>query len=178
MNRAGSGCLTDGIVTEKEWARYAPATITAAVYDKLYIGFYEGPDPGGFVFDPRSKSFVDLDIHATAVFVDASTGKLHLAVDGEHRVFNSGDDLLTMTWQSPDALVTGPTNMAIAKLHVSGAIVFTLVVDGVDAFSTTVTSSMEFNLPDRPVAEERVSVRFTGKGTLKRASFAETVDEL
>jgi hypothetical protein len=44
----------------------------------------------GFIFDPKTKDFVDLDFNATAGYYDPPTGTLYLVIDGDIVAFSEG----------------------------------------------------------------------------------------
>lgn len=78
--------LTADLFTRDDWTAYAPASISAYAWEGHYIGFYDtGAKQAGFLFDPKTDNFIDLDFYATAGYRDPATGILYLQV-GTHIV--------------------------------------------------------------------------------------------
>jgi hypothetical protein len=76
--------VTEALFTREDWAAYAPASITAFMWVGHYLGFYDtGTKQAGFIFDPRTGDWTDLDFYATAGYRDPKTGILYLQVGAD-----------------------------------------------------------------------------------------------
>lgn len=178
-NKADVGLLTEGWVTEKEWAAFFPDQVTGVIYDNNYIGFN---NTFGFWIDLSGKTGIGrLDFVATALFLNPLTGNLHMIVGGTHVTFNSAAGLRIYQWYSKDFLVGRPTSFQHARvLSIPGAGSTTLQLwyDGVLVHTQTISDSAEFILPDSK-AEHWVQIRLVnGQRSIKRVLIAETPEEL
>lgn len=74
---------TGDLFDKKTWANYyAPTTINAYTVEGWYVGFYySGNTYAGFLFNPATMEFIDLDTYASAGFNDLSNDILYLMVD-------------------------------------------------------------------------------------------------
>jgi hypothetical protein len=111
LGQGTNNIITQDIMSRDEWANYAPSSISAYFWENKYVGFYTNGDvQAGFIFDPATKNFVDLDFYATAGCYDFVTGYLFLQV---------GNDIVSLAsnvasprsldWKSPRQ--SGPPSM-------------------------------------------------------------------
>lgn len=183
VNAQSEGLITKGLVSEREWSTFDPTSITGIVYEGLYVGFYDNGTQAGFTIDlaQNGTGLGRLDFHATAVWLHPITGALHMVVGGDHVIFNSAASLLAFQWRSRQWVLDRPASFAAARIDLqsgdSGSVTLDLYYDGTLAFTKAVSTSREFVLPAK-VAEHEVSMRLTGSRKIKRATIAETMDEL
>lgn len=92
--------MTENIFNKEQWAEYAPSTITAFAYGDRYIGFYTIHDTtSGFILDPKSSAFYDLEWYASGGHV-APDNTLYLIrnygqVYDQITAFEQGSDGIT-----------------------------------------------------------------------------------
>lgn len=97
INPEGADLLTKDIFTVDQWkVNYNPSSIHAYPWEDKYIGFYYREQNnvavfwGGFLFDPKTRDFVDLDFYATGGYFNPADGTLYLAINDNIVAFNMG----------------------------------------------------------------------------------------
>lgn len=123
--------LTESLIRRDQWQeKYNPETIHAGQFEGKYMGFYSGTS--GFIFDPRTQTFVDLDFYATAMFNDLKKDQLTLAVGGGLKVWDADVTNKTLRWKKRFEL-NGKILPSCAKVETDNrdSLSFKLWVDGV-----------------------------------------------
>jgi len=118
----GAGLTTVGLLDMDSWAHYAPASINAYMVQGWYIGFYNtGTVAAGFMFNPATREFVDLDLHATAGFNDLSQGKLYLQVGDTIAQWDSdAENNLTLYYKTRPEPLPYPCCMGYGRVLARG----------------------------------------------------------
>lgn len=184
-SRNGVGIISAGVIDEKKWRLLNPSSIWGVAHEGRYYGFWEvdSENRGGFIFDPAAQGdgWVPLNFYATAGYSNPRDGNLYLVVDGDLMIWDGDADAKrTYRYRSPLYLLPRPASFAIAQIHVqgTGALTFRLFYDGVQVLERSVTSSMEFNLPDK-TGDYSVQWELEGTRTVRRwPLIAEDVDEI
>lgn len=179
---AGTGdiaLLTDKIMAIEDWRAYKPESILGTFYDGEYIGFYNtGSKTGGFVFNPASGDFTEIDTYATAAWNDPKTGRLYLVVSGAVVEWNAGANPVTYTWRSRPYISPSPVNVACAKVVAeSYPVTCKVYADGTLKHTQTVANGDPFWLPSGFRATEW-SVEVVGAKKVKQVAFAGSIKEL
>ncbi|MGB2336643.1 MAG: hypothetical protein ACPH5V_04990, partial [Alcanivorax sp.] len=146
--QGGSASLmTRSILTEKEWADFAPQTITAFAHQGRYIGFYDagGGVRRGFIIDPREPELglVDLGLWGKAGFIDPRERHLYLLDDSNNvvRWDDPDEDLQPFLWRSKELVTARPLNISCAKVAANDyPVTFRLYGDGLLRYEREVTS--------------------------------------
>lgn len=165
---------TDGIMKPSDWQTLLSAigatieNLLGAQFGSSYIGF---GTLGGFVFDSASGDYSTIDIVATAVHYDQTTGKLYLVVDGAVVEWAGGSTAKQMVWKSrPERLVT-PDNMGVLQLFAasySPPPTVKVFADGVQIkhkgqpYTITISSDEPVPLPGGYTADATYEVEVTG----------------
>ena len=170
---------TEALMRREDWQAYKPSTILGAWHDGKYFGFYDtGTVQAGFIFDPATEDFTDIDVYATAVFTDKITDTLYLQVGADIVAWNGGATKKTMTWKSKLNLLPYPVNMGIAQVFAAAyPVTFKLYADGTLKHTETVASRSPFRLPGGYLAD-RYEVELSGVNAITAAYVAETAGEL
>ena len=177
---SGPALATEAVLTRKEWAAYAPASIRGYRWRNSYIGFYDtGTAQGGFLFDTRSGEFYELDFYATGGYTDPRNGELYLAIGTQVMKFAGASTKRTLLFRSKAFVAPEPINMAYAKVEAATYPVnFRIYADGVQRGGTlAVTRNRPFALPKGYLATE-FYYEVDGANEIKAVTLAETVNDL
>jgi hypothetical protein len=152
VSGSGASVVTEGYLTRDQWQAYQPDSIHAYVHDGRYIGFYDtGSVQAGFVFDPKQGGlgFLDLDLYATAGYVDPLTDSLYLMVSGSLVKWTGSTGNLTYTWKSKEFETPEPVCFSLCKVIARSytALTAKIYANGVLKHTQTVASSNSFVLP-------------------------------
>lgn len=170
---------TGSIFSRTQWQDYDPANIKAACYEGKYFG---ASGSKGFVFNPGTKDFVQVDQVFSAFFTDLSTDTLYvLKSDGSIAAWDRGSSYLTYSWTSKVFQAPYPSNFGAAQV-VSDAtsgnpVTFYLYADDALVMTHTVTDDNPFRLPVTPRALN-FQIKVTGAVRISMIAVANSVSEL
>jgi hypothetical protein len=119
MSANGTDLLTAGLFERNDWMElYAPETINAYWREGWIIGFYEREGvQAGFMFNPVTKEFVDLDLYATAGFNDLIKDSLALQIGNDIVEWDADDaNRLTMSYRTRDERIPRPACMCVGQV--------------------------------------------------------------
>ena len=174
--------ITDKIITQREWAAYKPETIHAYRYQDKYIAFYgdtagTGSGTGGFVFDPRTNTFFELDFYATAGFNTIGNDQLFLVVGGQLKRWDADDEApVPYTWKSK--IFKGyPIAPSAAKVYTQTPedVGFQLWADGVSVLTLAALDTESFRLP--AVRASEWQFQLTGTAAIQRVSIGTAMSD-
>jgi hypothetical protein len=117
----GDSLITDAVLTRQEFNSYYPYTITGAVFEGRYYGFYDtGSNKLGFVFSPREQSGMrTVNIGVSAATIEPLSGQL-LYIDSTNNALYSLDPTgtvpMTYTWKSKLFRAPQPVNMGYVQV--------------------------------------------------------------
>jgi len=171
---------TEALMRREDWQAYKPSTLLGAFHDGKYFGFYDtGTKQAGFIFNPASEDFTDIDVYATAVFTDRLTDTLYLQVGNDIVAWDGGATKKTMTWRGRLWDMPSPANMGVAQVFAAAyPVTFKLYADGVLKHTETVASRFPFRLPGGYRAD-RYEVELSGTNAITHHPVvAETMQEL
>lgn len=182
--------ISDGVIDRKFWTSLNPSSMLGVYHNGCYYGFYSAaaaPDPqlaaeGGFVFDPQQEEVMFLDLHTTAAYSDAATGRLYLVQqDGMTNQLWIWDADSTAPrpylWRSK-ITESGLRNLEAARVSARAwPVTFRLYANGAEVFTKTVTSVEPFRLPTGYQART-VEVQVEGQAEVDLVSLADYVGEL
>lgn len=193
--------MTENIFNKDQWAEYAPSTITAFAYGDRYIGFYTyGDTKAGFVLDPKSSAFYDLDWYAYGGHV-ASDNTLYLIrnYNQDHNQITAFEQGAAGSANNADGQASGtePFSYETGKIPLHDGIQFAYIkIVATKASYVTITVTVDNNiLANYPVTWMGVygelvlplpsgmrgavfSVAISGDTTLESITLAETREEL
>lgn len=131
ISASNASIITQGLFNKKKWAEYSPETIHAEHYEGKYIAFYG--NSRGFIFDPQSKNFIELDFYAQAMYNDLLTDTLFLSVNDNLKSFDESLTSLAFEWSKSIRLDYRPSpSCAYVDLENAGNVSFKVVVDGAE----------------------------------------------
>lgn len=144
----GARIATEAFMTRDEWQQFKPSSIKGFYWDRKYIGFYDnGTTQAGFIFDPANNVLTEIDLFATAGFYDLPKDTLYLLIGGNIEKWEGGA-AMTYTWHSKLFSAARPCNLACGVIDAANYPVnFSLIVDGVQKYSGTISSQEPFRLP-------------------------------
>jgi hypothetical protein len=115
IGRNGFDRPTNPLLTQEEFATYAPNNILAAGYGSYYIAFYETSRGFSIALPPYEPvTFVPLDRYTgvTALDTDERTGELLVTQDNKVSSFDAQkDNRFPTTWRSKEFISTYPINL-------------------------------------------------------------------
>lgn len=115
--------ITRKFMTRDDWLlRAQPSNLRAAAWNDRYIGFFDGVNDTGIIFDPDVDqgplSF--LSIFAHAVYADPETNKLYISVEKEIYEFDGDENnAMNFDWTSKVFMLTKPTNFGAFQVDAS-----------------------------------------------------------
>jgi hypothetical protein len=178
--------VTEGILSKEKWQEYNPASIRAAEFEGRYYAFYTKADTtkGCLVLDYQSRTLIDMDQAADAVFSDRSTDTLYL-LDGTavKNVFPAAGSNRTGIWKSGVRDMGAPVPMAwlhVDSTFLNGATPVDATVriygDGVLRHAAVVSNTRPVRLPSGRYTEWQVEVE--SSAPISSVVLASTTDEL
>jgi hypothetical protein len=173
--------ITKPLFNKKQWQKYQPDTIKAAFYEDKYIAFFGTGK--GFIFDPQTLNFVELDFNVGALYSDLKRDKLYTSTNASLSSFDTSEGALTYTWQKEIRLDSRPAPAAIyIDTDDASKASFFYSVDGVSVLSVSDLSTMQdfqgellFRLP--PIRGRLMTLTFTGTARLNRIGLGSNLSE-
>lgn len=174
---------TEKIMSRDDWLAYNPSSIRAYNLRGLYVGFYDtGTVRAGFVFDPKTGDFTDLEMYATAGFSDPDSGELYLVTEENDlcRFDPASGSTMVSTWKSKPFFSDHAVNLGVAQVKATAydeTLLFNLYGDGELRHSHEVAGPDPFRLPSGYLAEEW-EVEVLSSHRVSRVYVAPTIDDL
>lgn len=179
INAAGVQNLTETLMARKDWQAYKPESMACyAVDNRVIVTFDTGSRQGSLVFSfGTDATMAELDIVATAGFVDRRTDSLYLVVNNTIVKWNGGTPM-TALWRSSVNWFPALTSMRVARVDADVYPVrFILYADGQVKFNTLVRNNLPFKLPGGFRAV-RYAYEIQANGRVSSSGIAQSVTEL
>lgn len=129
ISASNATVITEGLFNKRTWAQYQPETIHAEHYEGKYVAFYGGT--AGFIFDPSSKNFIELDFYAKALYNDLLTDTLYMSINDQLKSFDESLASLTFEWSKSIRLdYRVSPSCAYVDLENAANVSFKVEVDG------------------------------------------------
>ena len=114
--------ITRPLMTRDEWSQYAPSTMVGAVYQNMYLVFYEiGATKSCLVFQRGDNPpMVQLDTDAQAIYVENTTASVFVVSATDGLIYQLDADPvnnLFYEWTSKAFILPEPTNFAAMKVQ-------------------------------------------------------------
>jgi hypothetical protein len=114
--------VTRALFTRDEWQTYLPTTMVGAIYQNMYIAFYESGNTKAALVLTRGDSppLVTLDTPAVAIFLERTTANVYTVNGTDNKIYRLDADTvnnLFFEWKSKKFVMTEPTNFAAIKLQ-------------------------------------------------------------
>lgn len=115
--------ITRQLFTRDEWQPYANSLLVGAIYQNMYLGFYQsgGTKAALVLMRGDSPPLINLSVAAQAVFVARSTATVYYIDPNDGLLYTlDGDTVNNMfyQWQSKKFILPEPTNFAVMKAQV------------------------------------------------------------
>jgi hypothetical protein len=186
MSSNGSAqVVTDGIISNREWANLQPDSIHAYQHRGKYLFFWkkDSVNKGGVIFDPSNPNdgLISFNQYFVAGYRDTETDTLYL-ID-ENKVLWKFDDNstapLTYTWKSKRINLDSPHCFTAARVLADSYANLTLKVYANNTLyhTQTVANSTMFRLPRN--GRHRIwQIEVSGVDNVREIMLGETVLEL
>ena len=176
--------ITSEILNKKTWQEYEPDTIRAEYYEGKYFAFYGSSR--GFVFDPRSKDFVELDFTASGLYTDLKRDVMYILQGQNIKSFDTTGNALSFSWEKTVRLNYNPAPGAVyVDAEPVNNVAFAYSVDNVglinysDVASVSVNQVISteavFRLP--AIRGKEFSFKISGTGKVHKVVLASTLGE-
>lgn len=193
----GSKLITEGIITEREWKDYYPATMVAGEYAGHYVAFFDSSydaitgytNPrdanatrGGLVFNPKTGQLIVLSgLEATALHAYLGGDRLgmHVYAGSTIRAWD-GDSAspLTYTWKSGPQFTPYEASFGAMRVYADNYPVTAKVyLDGALIHTQAVASEEAFRLPP-DFTGRRWQVQIEGTHNVSQVFIAGSMEEL
>jgi len=118
--------VTRALFTRDEWQTYLPTTMVGAIYQNMYIAFYESGNTKAALVLTRGDSppLVTLDTPAVAIFLERTTANVYTVNGTDNKIYQLDADTvnnLFFEWKSKKFVMPEPTNFGVLKLQADWA---------------------------------------------------------
>jgi hypothetical protein len=112
--------ISRALFTRDEWQTYLPSSIVGAIYQNMYIAFYQvGSTKAALVLlRGDSPPLITFETAAQAVFVEKATANIYIVSSTDNLVYQLDADPVNMLfyeWMSKKFILNEPTNYAVSK---------------------------------------------------------------
>jgi hypothetical protein len=177
--------ITSGLFTRDEWQLLNPSSMVGAIYNKMYIGFYQAGSVKSSVVIKRQDTppLVNLDYTARSTFFEQSTANLYVVSDVNGNVYqiDAVNTNATYTWKSKKFVLPTPMNFGALQVHGDysggGSVSVSLIADGTTVYTVAVSSEQPVRLP----ATSRVhnwEILLTGSIPIRSVAIASTMTDI
>lgn len=114
--------ITRQLFTRDEWQEYVPTSMVGAIYQNMYIAFYQRGQEKSALILMRGDTppLITLDVASQAVFVARSTAEVFYVSPVDNAIYQLDSDPVNNTyyeWLSKTFILPEPANFAIAKVQ-------------------------------------------------------------
>jgi hypothetical protein len=144
ISSSSAQVITSNLFNKSKWQEYEPETIRAEYYEGKYFAFY-GSDRG-FVFDPKSQDFTELDFTAAGLYTDLKRDLMYILQNGSIKEFDTTGGALSFLWEKTIRLNYNPAPAAVyIDADPVSEIAFKYKVDGIELLNYSDVSSASVN---------------------------------
>lgn len=181
----GARLVTEGIITNREWALMTPSSIHAYQHRGKYLFFWytDFSNKGGVIFDPRNPDagFIRINQHYVAGYRDVPNDALYLIDSSKNlvKLDSASGSPLSYSWKSKSVSLERPASMTAARVLADSYASLTLSVyaNGSLHHTQAITSALPVRMPRNGRA--RVwQVNVAGTDPIREIAIAESVTEL
>ena len=114
--------VTRPLFTRDEWSTYLPTSMIGAIYQNMYIAFYEAGNIKAALVITRGDTppLITLDVQAAAIFIERTTANVYAVNSTDNKIYQLDADTvnnLFFEWKSKKFVMTEPTNFGALKLQ-------------------------------------------------------------
>lgn len=177
--------VTEGIISNREWALMTPSSIHAYHHRNKYLFFWytDSGHNGGVIFDPNNPDagFIRINQYFVAGYRDIPTDTLYLIDSSKNlvKLDNASGSPLSYSWKSKSASLDRPVSMTAARVLADSYASLSLSVyaNGALVGTRAITSAKAVRIPK--AAKSRVwQVKVSGTDSVREIVIAESVTEL
>jgi len=167
--------VTEDFFSPKEWQDLDPESIVAYPLEGGYLFFTSGPT---YLFKPREKQLIQINIYGSCGYVDPETGEFYFINSSNLLKWNDGITPF-YTWESKTFITPKPVNFGCGCIHTggTGSVNLTIYADGDIVHEAYITNSTPFRLPSGFVASE-YRFKFSGSAPIYEFQIASEMSEL
>jgi hypothetical protein len=182
--------ISNALFTRDEWQAINPSSLVGAIYNNMYLGFYNasGTRNSFVLMRGDNPPLANFDSTARAAFVDASTGTLYVLNNSDNKIYSLDTNTTTNTvfqWKSKKFLHPKPVSYAALQVHADYAymaanagsyITVTIYAEGTSIFSGNITS----DTPVRIAASRAYvwEIQVTGNVPVRMVGIATSMAEI
>jgi hypothetical protein len=114
--------VTRPLFTRDEWSAYLPTSMVGAIYQNMYIAFYEAGNIKAALVITRGDTppLITLAVEASAIFIERTTANVYAVNSTDDKIYQLDADPvnnLFFEWKSKKFVMTEPTNFGALKLQ-------------------------------------------------------------
>lgn len=115
--------ISRALFTRDEWQTYIPSSLVGAVYQNMYLGFYQEGSAKAALVIMRGDTppLINLDVAAQAVFVERSTANVFIVNPTDNLIYQLDADPVNdmfYEWKSKKFVLPAPLNFAVMKAQI------------------------------------------------------------
>jgi len=137
--------VTRQLFTRDEWSTYLPTTMVGAIYQNMYIGFYQSGSVKAALVIIRGDNppLISLSTAATCIFLERSTANVYILNPLDNLIYQLDADTvnnLVYEWKSKKFVMPEPMSFAALKLQADWA-----YISDTTAYNTAVAAVIAAN---------------------------------
>ena len=137
--------VTRPLFTRDEWSAYLPTSMVGAIYQNMYIVFYEAGNIKAALVITRGDTppLITLAVEASAIFIERTTANVYAVNSTDDKIYQLDADPvnnLFFEWKSKKFVMTEPTNFGALKLQADWT-----YIDSVAAYNAYVAEIVAAN---------------------------------
>lgn len=133
------------LFTRDEWQTFSPTSIVGAIYQNMYLAFYQTGTTKAALVIMRGDTppLVNLAVASQAVFVARSTASVYIVSPDDNKIYQLDADTVNnmfYEWKSKKFILPEPTNYAVLKAQADWD-----AIDSVAAYNAIVAEIVATN---------------------------------
>jgi hypothetical protein len=137
--------VTRPLFTRDEWSAYLPTSMVGAIYQNMYIVFYEAGNIKAALVITRGDTppLINLAVEASAIFIERTTANVYAVNSTDNKIYQLDADPINnlfFEWKSKKFVMTEPTNFGALKLQADWT-----YIDSVAAYNAYVAEIVAAN---------------------------------
>ena len=114
--------VTRALFTRDEWSAYLPTSIVGAIYQNMYLAFYESGNTKAALVITRGDTppLVTLAVPGYAIFLERTTANVYTVDSSDNKIYQLDADPvnnLFFEWKSKKFVMPSPSNFGALKLQ-------------------------------------------------------------
>ena len=114
--------ITRALFTRDEWSAYLPTSMVGAIYQNMYLAFYESGNTKAALVITRGDTppLVTLAVPGYAIFLERTTANVYAVNSSDNKIYQLDADPINnlfFEWKSKKFVMPSPTNFGALKLQ-------------------------------------------------------------